>query len=182
MVFTGGGFEPGDLAAYIAKSLKSDQPLPPNPNANTRLRNNLSAALRPPDPQPVPKLPALSAYISGKAYTLSANQLDLANLSLQFDKASEATLRLQRLGKELRCAVGLDGIERFSTDTLAELPFACKGRWLNADTFLLELDRVAGISLYRFELTFTDEGNSLAIAFRERSGLGAEVFKGRAKP
>ena len=182
LVFTGGGFEPGDLAPYIVRSLQSDQPLPPNPKANTRLRDKLSAAVRPPAPQPAPELPAMSAHISGKTYALSANQLDLASLTLQFDKSVEATLRFQRLGKELRCPVGLDGVERFSTDTLVELPFACKGRWLNADTFLLELDRVAGISFYRFELTFAGEGNSVTIALRERSGLGAEIFSGRAKP
>lgn len=182
MVFTGGGFEPGDLAPYILKSLKSDQPLPANPSANTRLREKLSAAVRPPAPQPVPELPAMSARISGKTYTLSTNELDLATLTLLFDKSSEAALRFQRLGKELRCPVGLDGVERFSRDTLVELPFACKGRWLNADTFLLELDRAAGISLYRLKLTFADEGNSVTIAISERSGLGAEVVNGRTKP
>src|SRR5207248_11633534 len=103
-------------------------------------------------------------------------------MALQFSKYSEATLRLTRLGQELRCPVGLDGVIRFSTDKLVELSFACKGRWLTADTFLLELDRVAGISLYRFKLTFTDEGNSVAIALSERTGLGAGVFDGRTKP
>ena len=185
LVFTGGGFEPGDLAAFIVKSLKSDksdQPLPANPDANARLRDKLAAATRPPAPLPVPELPAMAARITGKTYTLTANELDLAALTLQFNKSSEAALRFQRLGKELRCPVGLDGVERFSTNTLVELPFASKGRWLNADTFLLELDRVAGISLYRFKLTFADEGNSVTIALSERTGLGAEVFDGRTKP
>lgn len=185
LVFTGGGFEPGDLAAFILKSLKSDksdQPLHANPAANGRLRDKLAAATRPPPLQPVPELPAMAARISGKSYTLTANELDLASLTLQFNKSSEATLRFLRLGQELRCPVGLDGVERFSTDTLVELPFACRGRWLNADTFLLELDRVAGISLYRFKLTFADEGNSVTIALSERTGLGEEVFDGRTKP
>ena len=188
LVSTGGGFEPGDLAPFILKSLnalkseKSDQPLPANPGANARLRDKLAAATRPPAPQPVPELPAMAARISAKIYTLTANELDLATVALQFSKSSEATLRFTRLGQELRCPVGLDGVERFSTDKLVELPFACKGRWLTADTFLLELDRVAGISLYRFKLTFADEGNSLIIALSERTGLGEEVFDGRTKP
>src|SRR6266540_6804660 len=107
---------------------------------------------------------------------------DLATLILQFDKPSEATVRFQRLGQELRCPVGLDGVERFSIDTLVELPFACKGRWLNDNTFLLELERVAGISLYRFKLSFADEGNSVTIALGERTGMGEEIFDGRTKP
>ena len=186
LVYTGGGFEPGDLAPFILRSLNSvstdqrgDQPLPANPAVNARLRDKLAAATGPPAPQPIPKLPALAARISGKTYTLTANELDLATLTLQFDKSSEATVRFTRLGQELRCPVGLDGVERFSTDTLVELPFACKGRWLTADTFLLELDRVAGVSLYRFKLTFADEGKSVSIALSERTGLAEETIKGK---
>lgn len=188
LVYTGGGFDPGQLAPFILKSLnavksdESDQPLPANPRAAARLREKLAAATRPPAPQPVPELPAMAAHISGKTYTLTANELDLATVTLQFSRSSEATLRFTRLGQELRCPVGLDGVERFSTDKLVELPFACKGRWLTANTFLLELDRVAGISLYRFKLSFADEGNSVTIALSERTGLGEEVFYGRTNP
>ncbi len=186
LVYTGGGFEPGALAPFILKSLnavksdKSDQPLPANPAATARLRDKLAAATRPPAPQPVPQLPAMAGLISGKTYTLTANELDLATLALQFNKSAEATLRFTRLGQELRCSVGLDGVERFSTDRLVELPFACKGRWLDADTFLLELDRVAGISLYRFKLTFSEEGTMLHVTLSERTGLGEEQFNGSA--
>jgi hypothetical protein len=124
----------------------------------------------------------MAARISGRTYTLTPNELKLATLNLQFNKSAEATLRFTRLGQELRCPMGLDSVERFSTDKLVELPFACKGRWLDADTFLLELDRVAGISLYRFKLTFAEEGNSVSIALSERTGLAEEVFDGRTKP
>jgi CubicO group peptidase (beta-lactamase class C family) len=186
LAYTGGGFEPGDLAPFILKSLNAaspdkpgDQPLPANPAANARLRDKLAAATRLPPPQPVPEPPAMAVRISGKTYTLTANELDLATLTLQFDKSSEAALRFTRLGQELRCPVGLDGVERFSTDKLVELPFACKGRWLSADTFLLELDRVAGISLYRFKLTFANEGNFVTIALNERTGLGEETIRGK---
>jgi CubicO group peptidase (beta-lactamase class C family) len=181
LVFTGGGFEPGDIAPFILKSLKSDQPLPANPNANARLREKLAAAVRPPVPQSVPELPAMAARISDKAYTLTANELSLDTLSIQFNKSAVATVRFMRLGQELHCPVGLDGVERFSTNTLVELPFACKGRWLNANTFLLNLDRVAGISLYRFKLTFADDANSVSIALTERSGLAAQTFAGERK-
>jgi CubicO group peptidase (beta-lactamase class C family) len=188
LVYTGGGFEPGDIAQFILKSLNAistnkpgDQPLPANPAANARLRDKLAAVTRPPAPQPVPELPAMAACISGKTYTLTANELDLASLTLQFNKSSEATVRFTRLGQEPRCPVGLDGVERFSTDKVVELPFGCKGRWLTADTFLLDLDRVAGISLYRFKLTFGDEGKSVTIALSERTGLGMQVFSGKTK-
>jgi CubicO group peptidase (beta-lactamase class C family) len=188
LVYTGGGFEPGDIAPFILKSLNAvstnkpgDQPLPTNPAANARLRDKLAAVTRPPAPQPELELPAMAARISGKTYTLTANELDIATLTLQFEKPSETAVHFTRLGQELRCSVGLDGVERFSSDTLVELPFACKGRWLTADTFLLELDRVAGISLYHFKLTFGDEGKSVTIALSERTGLGMQVFSGKIK-
>jgi CubicO group peptidase (beta-lactamase class C family) len=185
LVYTGGGFEPGDIAPFILKSLnkvkaeKADQPLPANPLANARLRDRVADALRAPAPQPVPKLPAMAARISGPAFQLTSNELDFATLALEFKKPAEGMLRVTRLGQELQCPVGLDGVERFSTDTLVELPFACRGRWLDDVTFLLELDRVAGISLYRFKLSFSDDARTVRIAVSERTGLGEEIVQGK---
>src|ERR1043166_8885731 len=143
------------------------------------LREKLAVALQGPAPQPVPVLPAMAARISGISYTLTANGLDLATPTLRFNKPAEASVRFTRLGQELRCPVGLDGVERFSADRLEALPFAAKGEWLNTKTFLLELDRVAGISLYRFKLVFEDDGESVSISLTERTGLGEETFKGK---
>ncbi|MDB6032640.1 MAG: 6-aminohexanoate-dimer hydrolase, partial [Verrucomicrobiales bacterium] len=179
LVYTGGGFDVDVLAPFILKSLKSDEALPANANSAGRLRDKLTAATRPPSAQPVPELPPMAKRISGKTYTLATNELDLRAITLSFDNSPQATLRFRRLETELRCPVGLDGLERFSTDMLEQLPFAAKGRWLNANTFLLELDRVAGISFYRFQLTYGEEGKSLTIRLSERTGLGEEVFKGK---
>ena len=184
LVYTGGGFNTDDLSAFVLKSLKTEKPeqsLPPNPEANARLRSKLAAATLPPAAQPVPALPEIAAQISGKTFKLTANDLDLSTLSLAFDKPAQATLRLMWLGKELRCPVGLDGVERFSSDTIEELPFAAKGTWSSQNTFLLELDRVAGISLYRFELTFVEKGTSVTISLSERTGLAAQKFEGVAR-
>src|SRR5688572_9083971 len=182
VVFTAGGFEPDDIAGFILKSLKSDQPLPSDPGATERLHAKLAAALQPPAPTPAPQLPPIATRVSTKSYSLTANQLDFTTMSLKFDKSSAATFQFQRLGKSLRCAVGLDGVPRFSTDTLVELPFACKGRWQSDRVFLLELDRIAGISLYRFQMEFSNDANSVNIELKERSGLSAEVFNGSSSP
>jgi len=123
-------------------------------------------------------LPKMAVDVSGKTYALSANSLDLGELVLRFDKNAEAEVRFKRLGQELRCPVGLDGVQRFSTDTLVELPFACKGQWVGEDTFLLELDRVAGVSCYRFRLTFGKGEKPLSVAVTERTGLGEDTFTG----
>jgi len=180
LVYTGGGFEPGDLAPFILKSLKSekpDRPLPPNPEAGARLREKLAAAVRPPAAQPVAPLPAIAARISGKVFRLAPNDLDLGTISLVFNQSSEAILWFTRLGAELSCPVGLDGVERFSKDKLVELPFAATGRWLKTNTFLLELNRVAGISVYGLNMAFT--GETVSISVSERTGLGDEKFEGK---
>jgi CubicO group peptidase (beta-lactamase class C family) len=180
LVYTGGGFNNDDLTKFILKAIQSDVPLPANPKANARLREMMAAAQRPPAPQPAPRLPALAARVSGRNYALTSNSLDLSALVLRFAE-SGATLRVTRLGKELHCPVGLDGVLRFSTESLVELPFACKGRWLGEDTFLLELDRVAGISCYRFKITFAEGGDTCTVALTERTGLSEEAFKGSAR-
>jgi CubicO group peptidase (beta-lactamase class C family) len=84
LVFTGGGFEPGDLAKFILQALKSDEPLPPNPLATARLREAIAAAARRPAPGKIEELPAMARRISGKNYALSSNTLDVSALSLRF--------------------------------------------------------------------------------------------------
>jgi CubicO group peptidase (beta-lactamase class C family) len=179
LVYTGGGFDTDAVTPFILKSIRADEKLPANPEMAARLRDKLVAATKRPTAQPVPAHSPSAARISGKTFKLTANDLDLATLTLSFDETAEAALRLTRLGQEIRCPVGLDGVERFSTDKLGELRFAAKGRWVQPNTFLLEVDRVAGISFYRFELTFDKEGRSLTVRLTERTGLGNETFTGR---
>src|SRR4029450_4808117 len=73
LVFTGGGFEPGDLARFILKALKSDEALPTNPLATARLVEKVAAAAHRPPSGPIEEPPALARHISGKNYTLSSN-------------------------------------------------------------------------------------------------------------
>src|SRR4030095_2301253 len=67
IVFTGGGFEPGELAGFIIKSLKTDAPLPANPDSIDRLRTKLASAKEAPPTAAVPELPEIAAHISGKS-------------------------------------------------------------------------------------------------------------------
>jgi CubicO group peptidase (beta-lactamase class C family) len=182
LVFTGGDFEPGDLAPFILKALKSNEPLAANPAATARLEEKTLAATRPPSPKKIAKLPAMAARISGKSYALSSNGLDLSALSLQFTQPPEATVWLTRLGEQLKSPVGLDDVERFSTDTLISLPFAAKGRWLTEDTFLLQIDRVGGINRYDFALRFSSNGKIVNVSLKEHTGLNNETFTGTAGP
>ena len=181
VIFTGGGFEPGNLATFILRALKSDKPLAANLAATGRLKEKLAAATRPPTPRKIAKSPALATLISGKSYTLSSNSLDLSALSLQLAE-SQATVRLTRLGALLTSSIGLDGVARFSATTLVDLPFATSGRWLTPDTFLLQIDRVGGINRYDFDLKFSADGKGMSVSLKERTGLNNETFTGTAAP
>jgi hypothetical protein len=179
LVFTGGGFEPGDLAKFILKALRSDTPLPPNPDGVAELKNRLTTAQKAPSRQQLPKMPALAAEISGKKYELAVNALNVSSLTLTFDNTTEATCKLKWNGQDVAFPVGLDGVERFSTNPLVGLPQTAKGAWLADKNFLLELDLVGGVNFYRNKLTFSQE--KVNVEVRERTGLNPETFIGFAR-
>jgi hypothetical protein len=178
LVFTGSEFEPGDLAKFILKSLKSDEPLPANPEAAAQLHERIASAAKPPSPQPVGKLPAMAARISGKTFKLSTNTLGVRALTLNFNDSAEAEAELLWNGRRVPFRVGLDAVERYSPNPLVGLPQAAKGQWLNHETLLLHLDLVGAINYYRFKLTFSENGKSLKASLTERTGLNDEQFEG----
>jgi hypothetical protein len=182
LVFTGGGFEPGDLAPFILKALQSDVSLTANPAAMARLKDRMRTATQAPAPKQVGKLPDIAARVSGRRYALSSNGLDLSEMTLRFSAPSAAAVRLVRQGTELRSPVGLDDVERFSTDDLLGLPFAAKGGWLGDDTFLLQIDRVGGINRYDFRFTFSSDAKTVKISLKEHTGLNNESFTGAVIP
>jgi CubicO group peptidase (beta-lactamase class C family) len=190
VVFTGGGFEPGELAPFLLKALKSDGPLPPNRDASRELQKRLAAARQAPATKRPAKLPALARAVSGKMFEFSPNRLQLEALRLEFKKPSEKrdrlnaelqTARAELLwqGKRIIFPIGLDGIERFSMNPIVNLRQAAKGEWLDAHTFSLELDLVGGINSYRIQLGFPT-ASSVDVEVTERTGLNEEHFKGRS--
>jgi CubicO group peptidase (beta-lactamase class C family) len=182
LVFTGGGFEPGDLAPFILKALRSDQPLPENPAASTQLKARLAAASKPPAPQPVAKSPPIAAQISGKTFQLSTNALNLGTLMLHFHNSPEAQATLTWDGHRLTFPIGLDGVDRFSINPIVHLPQAARARWLDDHTFLLTLDLVAAVNHYTLKLTFPENANRLTATLTERTGLNEEQFSGTPLP
>jgi len=182
VVFAGGGFEPGDLAPFILKSLKSDDKLPANTQELTQLRRRIAAAVEPPAARPVPKLPPIARLVSGKTFNVTTNALNLSKVSVKFDGSAEAQAELLWDGHRESYRVGLDGVGRFSTNTLVNLPCLTQGQWLNDDTFLLQLDLAGGINYYRFNLVFDEQGRNLSVKLSERTGLNEEQFDGTVSP
>lgn len=175
IVFTGGAFEPGDLAKFILQSLK---PAPPNKNAARQLKERLAAAARPPAAKAIPKLPAFARQISGKTYGLSNNSLGLSTICLTFAGPAEARATVTWSRKTMSFPIGLDGVGRFSMNALNGLSQAAKGRWLNDHTFGFTLDLVGGINNYEVRHTFSQDGQSVQMAVSEATGLVNEQFEG----
>jgi len=126
IVFTGGGFETGDVVKFILKAMKSDSPLPANAEAMTQLQKHIAAATKAPPAQAVAKLPAVAARVSGKTFRLSANNLGVSEVTCRFDHSAEAEAELLWNGQRVPVRIGLDSVERFSTNPLVKLPQAAK--------------------------------------------------------
>ncbi|HKQ39782.1 MAG TPA: serine hydrolase [Verrucomicrobiae bacterium] len=178
IVFTGGGFEPGDLAKFLLKSLKSGTP---KTDASPELKERLVAAARPPAVKPISKLPALAAQISGKTFGLDSNSLGLGTIGFTFGSPAEAKATVTWNNRTVSFPVGLDGVDRFSVNPLNSLSQAAKGKWLNVNTFVLSINLVGGINIYDLRHTFSQDGQTVQVAIAEATGLANERFAGRAQ-
>ena len=115
-------------------------------------------------------------------FNVTTIALELSAVSVKFDGSAEAQAELVWDGHRESYRLGLDGVGRFSTNTLVNLPCLASGQWLNDDTFLLQLDLVGGINCYRFNLVFGDQGRKLSVKLSERTGLNEEQFDGTVSP
>jgi CubicO group peptidase (beta-lactamase class C family) len=166
VVFTGGEFEPGDIGAFIGRSIKSDQPLLEDPAGAARLAAALMNATVP--PRPMPSASPLTKSVSGKRYVLAANPLGLKSFALTFRGTAVAQLQLE-LGdrSDGPRPVGLDGVPRVSGGGRFGLPVAVSGAWDSDSTFVIEYNEIANINAYVFRLTFS--GRDVDVEMNERS-------------
>jgi CubicO group peptidase (beta-lactamase class C family) len=179
VVFTGGEFEPGDIGVFIGRAIKSDQPLPQDPAAATRLATLVKDAARPPRP---PQLaPSIARTVSGRRYRLSANPLDLKAFVLTFSKPEVALLQLDLSDRsDGPRPVGLDGIPRVSPGGRFGLPVAIKGAWESDSTFIIEYNEIGNINTYRLRLTFSGYDVDVEMAERSRAIQSAQ-FRGTSR-
>jgi hypothetical protein len=186
VVFTGGGFDPGEIGKFLLAAVKSDQPLPENRTAVSRREVAAKRAAIAPSPKPVQSLPPLAAKISRKIFEFDQNPLGLKELSLTFKPGAEASLRLSfadnRFTNKLVSVrpIGLDGIPRLSSDGRFGLTVGLKGFWKNNETFVFDYDEIANINYYRFELKLSEKGVSVDLT--EKTGTTQLSFAGKLKP
>jgi CubicO group peptidase (beta-lactamase class C family) len=180
IIYTGGGFEPGELGPFITRAVKGTQPLPADPAGDARLAEALQAAARPPLSRPPGDLPARAGAISGRTYALEDNPMGLDSLTLAFPGGAEALLSfVSHDRREGPRPVGLDGVPRLSPDGRFGLPVAVSGAWRDDSSFVIEYDEVANINRYTLTLGFS--GDRLDAEVTEHTGLMHARFGGRAR-
>lgn len=185
IVFTGGGFEPGTVGPYLIAALKSDKPLPKNPEGTARLARCIERAASPPAARPGERapLPKKAEDISGKQYVLEPNPMMLQTFTLTFKDNKEAMLHLATSlelleQQQVDYLLGLDGVARCAPGRNG-LATACKGTWKTPASIEIDIDEVGNINHFLLELTF--EGDSLTGRVEEQTGLGSFPLRGKAR-
>jgi len=171
IVFTGDGFEPGDIGPFIVSSVKSDTPLPPNDPAYEHLLQKVAEAKIPPLPQPLQTLPDMVRRIDGKEYVCEDNDRGFKRLSLFFPNKNEALMKIVLQSTTLEIPLGLDGVYRMSPTGELGLPRASRGIWQTENKLVLSLYQVSRMDLDEMALTF--ESNKVLIEIDDITIKGA---------
>ena len=185
IVFTGGGFEPGDIGKFLLAAIKSDQPLPENQIDFAELTAAVKRAGAVPPSKAVPSLPQLAKEVSGNILQFDENPAGLRDLTFTFRRGAEATVRLtfadNRFTEKLVSVrpIGLDGVLRFSPGGRFGLPVGLKGFWKDNATFVLDYDEIANINHYQFEIKFSEK--DVYIQLSEKTGTVKLNFAGKRK-
>jgi hypothetical protein len=72
--------------------------------------------------------------------------------------------------------VGLDGVYRLYPVDDYDLPMGLRGDWRDAQTFVLEYDRIANRDAYTLAMRF--EGDAVTIEVKERTRQASITFGG----
>jgi len=178
VVTTGGGFELNEIAEPIVASFVDfENPLPANPEGESRLQEAIKTVAQPPEPQPNASLPEIARMISDKTYVFDPNPAGLESSVLVFDGTSEATAFIQFSGRPLGSVpVGLDSVYRFSPGPDGRTQ-GYRGAWTDPQTFLLEYDGITNND-HAF-LQFRFEGDRVEVSLQETAHEVGVQFAGR---
>ncbi len=141
---------------YIIPAVLSEDPLPDNPQASSRLEALIQAAAG--SQQAVPALPQTALEISGKTYLLDPNPLGWKNMTFDFQPDSDTAVLRMSGSPDLE--IGLDQHYRL-TETPDSRPVGLRGRWLAADEF--ELDYIIQGEFIESVGRFKFEGNQVIL-------------------
>lgn len=150
----------------VLPAVESAEPLPANSEGLALLESHLAALARSGEPKPIPPLPEMARKVSGKTYQMDTNRFDWKTFSLEF-REEDAVFRQILSGHPWTCSIGLDDVLRIR-ELRPGVQLACKGRWSDADTFVLNWIRIGTSS--RFELTFSFAGDDVTVFLKSSAG------------
>jgi CubicO group peptidase (beta-lactamase class C family) len=185
-VTTGGGFEFNEIEPLLVSSLVDmKKPLPSNPAGVAQLEAALAAISQPPAPKPVAPLPETARVISGKTFVFEPNPLEIEKLHLEFNDSAEAILYVTFTSSKMPpwasgqmppWPIGLDGVYRLFPGDY-NLPQGQRGYWADAQTFVLEHDKIANNIHVILRMRF--EGDRVMVKGQETSLKLGVRFEGR---
>ncbi|CUT12374.1 Betalactamase class C and other penicillin binding proteins [Bradyrhizobium sp.] len=163
------------MAEGISSAVKSEAPLPTNPEA-ARLLADAVSDVSTEKPTEVGPAPQIASVVSGKTYRFADNALDIRSVSLSFADRPGYDVELITHNPaspviRMRGPIGLDGFYRKSEPT----PFglrAVKGAWVSGDTFDVDVQYVGLGEQQKFSLSFSDDKKVL---LRGKGRYGREV-------
>ena len=168
VVWTGGGANTDQIAPFLFRSIRSDAAIAEDPGGMRKLQQALLRCSKPiVEPRNV-RTPRLAQRISGVTYSLSSNPLDLHSIRLDFKNKNEATATLQFADGRWIAPMGLDGKRRFAPVGSYGLAVATSGRWLSDSEFLLDLDTVANVNHFVFNIRI--DGDRARLTMNETTG------------
>jgi CubicO group peptidase (beta-lactamase class C family) len=165
VVFTGGlgngtAFVPEALLeGFVVPAVKSNEALPPNPDAFAKLQSNLRD-LAHPDARAPEKLPSIATAIDSRTYTMAPNPSRVQTMTFKFGDGDEALMSLCQANSTAELRIGLDNNFRLTELTDHE-SVGLRGAWSEGNTFNLDWRFLHSGERVTSNLTF--EGNRLKI-------------------
>jgi len=163
------------LSNYIEAAVIADHALPANPAAAARL-DSLVQILAGETGEPPRPAPGLAQTVSGRTFEFTENRMRLRRMILHFTPgSSEAELEFSVGAAVGSITIGLDGV--FRTGELYGQRWACRGRWVNGETFVLEQEAPGKVLRRRLTLIF--QGDMLRFEVHDRITDTVDIFSAR---
>jgi CubicO group peptidase (beta-lactamase class C family) len=152
------------LSNYIEAAVIAEHALPANPAAAARL-DSLVRVLGGKSEEALQPPPDLAQTVSGRTFEFADNRMGLRRLILHFTTgSSEAELEFVVGAVDASLTIGLDGAFRISD--LYGQRWACRGHWIDDDTFVLEQEAIGKVLRRRATLNF--QGDALSFEIHDR--------------